>query len=485
MALTPQTAMAKVEKLYKQLVPRAREAVELNDFYEGKQPLVFASDQWKSHHGLRYKDFSDNWCEVVGNSPSERESVIGFRLPSSRSSKQSKSEKVLWDAWLRNEQDSLSSQGFLAATVARRSFCQVWGERDGKPIITWKNANQAIVEYDAETGRKRTAYLSIWDDDDDGYEYGTLYTADEVWKFRRQRLYKAGSDLILPVSVILSESGGWQPIPDGYGANHLGMVPGVEFPNRPILGRGPLSDIKGTASMQNAINLLWAYLFNAADYASMPARVVMGQEPPKIPILDENGQKVGEKQVDQKALTEGRMLWLTGQKTTIGQWDAAKLDVFTGVIENAVGHIAAQTRTPPHYLVANKGLSNLSGDALKAAETGLVQKVRQAQEFFEPRLRDVFELLALQLGEDKVADEANLGQVLWKDPENRSDAQTSDAMLKDKQTGYPFEYLLEKRGHGPSEIKRIMAMVEAEKRDPQLDAATRELGNIVNAPVGG
>lgn len=494
MALTPKTAVEKANKLYTQLVPRAVEAIELNEFYEGKQPLVFASPQWASSHKERYKDFSDNWCEVVANSPSERESVIGFRLPSSRASRQSRSEKVLWDSWLRNEQDSLSAQGFLAATVARRSFCQIWGEPDGEPIITWKPASQAIVGYDAETGRKRVSYLSIWDDEDDGYEYASLYTPEEVWKFRRQRLFKSSAtkDFVLPANVILSESGGWELLKEnGYGANHLGVVPGVEFPNRPVLGRGPLSDIKGTAAMQNAINLLWAYLFNAADFASMPARVVMGQEPPKIPILDDNGQKVGDKQVDQKSLTEGRMLWLTGQTTTIGQWDAAKLDVFTGVIENAVGHIAAQTRTPPHYLVANKGLSNLSGDALKAAETGLVQKVRQAQEFFEPRLRDVFEVLALQLGEDKIADEANLGQVLWKDPENRSDAQTSDAMLKDKQTGYPFEYLLEKRGHSPSEIKRIMAMREKEEQaalnfgvEQVLSGEPAETGEPADAVAG-
>jgi hypothetical protein len=72
----------------------------------------------------------------------------------------------------------------------------------------------------------------------------------------------------------------------------------VEFANRPMLGGEPLSDIAGTIAMQDAINLLWAYLFVAADYASMPARVVMGQEPPKMPILDENGQKIGEKPVD-------------------------------------------------------------------------------------------------------------------------------------------------------------------------------------------
>ena len=45
---------------------------------------------------------------------------------------------------------------------------------------------------------------------------------------------------------------------------------------------------------------------------------------------------------------------------------------FTKAIEMFVLHLAAQTRTPPHYLLAR--MANASGDALKAAEAGLVSK---------------------------------------------------------------------------------------------------------------
>ncbi len=239
-----------------------------------------------------------------------------------------------------------------------------------------------------------------------------------------------------------------------------------------MLDGKPMSDIRGTKSMQDAINLLWAYLFSAADHASLPARVITGQEPPKVPILDSSGAKIGDKPIDLEQLERGRMLWLTGQNAKIDQWDPASLNVFTEVTEKAIGHIAAQTRTPPHYLVTNKGLANLSGDALIAAETGLVKKVEEQQLYFSAAMREVFRLMAMVRGMRRVAEQLRTAEVQWKDPAMRSDAQRADSLIKKKQVGYPMRYLLESDGHSPSEIERIMGMVRDEQAMDPLAAAT-------------
>jgi hypothetical protein len=476
-ALDATGAAAKLDSLYKKLEPQAKEAKELKGFYRGDQPLKFASDQWSEEHRDQYKDFSDNWCEVVANSNAERINAIGIKLPKKNgttSPKQTPAERALWDMWRGAEMDSLSQQGFLDSIVARRSFGYVWGQDDGTPLPGWKSAEQAYVEYDPITGIDRRYGILTWDDEDAGVEYGDLYSKTEVWRFKRAKSF-AVSGLILPASLTLT--GGWEYVTDG--PNHLGLVPLVEFGNRPLLNHGPLSDIAGAASMQDAINLLWAYLFGAADFASMPARVIMGQQPPKIPVLNAEGVKVGERVIDPKELTNGRMLWLTGEHSKIGQWDAANLKVFTEVIEQAVGHIAAQTRTPPHYLVANKGLSNLSGDALKAAETGLVSKVKQTVSYFEPRMRDMFQLLALQMGDKKAAAQSRLARIVWQDIENRSEAQQSDALLKKQQAGYPFEWLLKEQGHSPEEISEIMEL----KRQEVADKMAAGLSDLLNNPA--
>ncbi len=477
-------ALKIVDQLYAELSNRKTLAHREEAYYRGEQPLQFASTKWREYHADRYTKFSDNWCAPVANTANERLRLIGFRVDDDP--KRSDAEKALWRDWQLANMEAESSAGWLHGMVTSRSFVIVWGDSDDEPVSTWERSDQVIVGYDPQFPTRRMAALKTWCDNTD--EYATLYTADEVFKFERKytesvagrgglievppgsrgegffnRQTQAG--LYVPGGGAMS---GWTPRqPAGDDTwplrNPLGVVPVVEMPNRPMLGADPLSEISGTRAMQDAINLLWAYLFNAADFASFPARVVMGQEPPKIPILDASGQKVGEKEVDLKKLSEDRILWLTGQNTKIGQWDAAKLDVFTMVIETAVSHIAAQTRTPPHQMLLGKGLVNVSADGMKAAAEGQVMKVKEMQLFLTPPTREWFRLNALVRDDKALADKCRTGATQWKDAENHSDAQLSDALVKLGTIGFPFEWLAEKYGLGETELTRVMAM-----RDRQL-----------------
>lgn len=484
--LTPEEAADKLNYLEITRTSRAQEAVELKQYFRGEQPLKYASPEWAAEHQAKFRDFSDNWCEVVANANAERINLIGFRLPESYGEKDdsgmSEAEKLLWDAWRRAGMEEGMQQGTLESVVARRSYLYVWGEAvGGEPIVAFKEAGSCIIQYDPVRQVDPIYGVVTWDDLDTQRQYAHLYTKTQVFQFWRQRLRLNTPGLLLADGNV-TLAGGWIFDTDASGDNHLGMVPLVEFPNRPQLGHGPLSDIAGVRAMQDAINLLWAYLFVAADYASMPARVIMGQAPPKIPLLDANGNNVGSQPIDVEALARGRMLWLTGEKTSVGQWDAAKLDVFTDVVEHAVGHIAAQTRTPPHYLVSNKGLSNLSGDAITNAEAGLVSKVKQTISYLNRPVREAFRLIALQLGERDLAEACRVGTPAWADPANRSDAQAADAMLKRKTVGYPFQYLLQEAGKSPVEISEIMEMKEAETQ-MNMAAGIADLINAPNQPV--
>lgn len=495
MALTLEQAQARTQKLYDQLSNRRGPIQKAEEYYRGKQRLRFASDKWQEYHAERYKDFCDNWCAPVANSPSERLRIDGFRLDEDPTV--TDVEKALWRDWQANDMEAQSSQGFLHSIIGARSYVLVWGDEDDNPIATWERGDQVVVGYDVERPGRRLAALKTWVDENT--EFATLYTDDEVWKWQRPYLetsaaygptpptagtfFETTSGLVVPVT----DRSGWKPregVETNPMPNPLGVVPVVEFPNRPMLGAEPLSDISGTMAMQDAINLLWAYLFTSADFASMPARVVMGQEPPKIPILDESGNKVGEKQVDLKKLAQDRILWLTGEHTKIGQWDAAKLDVFTGVVETGVTHVAAQTRTPPHYLILGKGMVNVNAEGMKAAEIGLVMKVGEEQLFFGPAAREVFKLFALVRNQKAVAERARFGVVQWKDAENRSEAQLVDALQKLSAIGFPFQWIAERYGLSQTEVLRLLAMKKSEaEQDPMAEIARQVAGGGTTVPA--
>jgi hypothetical protein len=470
-------AVRMVNRLYARLNGRRLGFQLSEDFYAGKQPLTFATDEWKAANASRYSDFSDNWARPVVDAEAERIRHTGIKLGSSFG----KGAEELWEQWLLNEMEMQSSQGFVATLTTSRSYVIVWGDPGtDEPVVTWEHGTEVEIEYDWSGSRKRLAALKTWADDKN--EYATLYEPEWVWKFERPRVRETqerDSQATQAKVTVDSEGEGWIPregLAEAWPLrNPMGVVPVVEIPNRPILKGDPISEIAGVIPMQNAINLLWAYLFLAADYASMPARVVLGQAPPKTPILDANGLHIGDRPVEMKDLNEKRFLFLSGTDSKIDSWEAARLDVFTGVIEKAVGHIAAQTRTPPTYLVTTTGMSNVNGEGLKASEIGLVKKTLEFQTFATPAIREVYRLIALAKGDDALAKAARLATITWANPEIRSEAQLADALLKKKQMGYPLEYLMELDGMDPVDIKRVLAMREDELNDPQIAAAMRGL----------
>ncbi|MCW2496409.1 phage portal protein [Jatrophihabitans sp.] len=484
---TAKEALAWVDKLHSVLSKRKLEIEKAFEYFEGDQPLAYASPQWKQFHADRYKGFSDNWCGVVGRVPVDRQEIIGFRL-GTPTDVVTDDEKQLWADWNRNELGAQSNQGFLSSTIAKRSAVLVWGDDNDEPEVTWEHPSQVVVAYAPANQRVRLAALKVWTEAD--VQYATLYLPNEVWKWQRGTfgmVTNGRTEGGLYVAGDYAGGGGWVPrevvnevwpLP-----NPLGVVPIVEWTNRPMLGGEPISDIQGTMAMQDAINMLWAYLFTAADHASMPARVVLGAEPPKIPILDEQGQIIGSKPAKLEDLANGRLLFLpgaAGNKATIDQWDAAKLDVFTGVVKPAIGHVAAQTSTPGYYLLTNEAFANLNGDALTAADVPLVDKVNNQRLHFNPASKETAALMALVRGRKDLAASIRASDgnrfTQWKNAAMHSPSQIADAATKDKSIGMSLRTVLERRyGMTEPEIDREFDRIRAEQADPfaLLDVGTR------------
>ncbi|MEV8552569.1 phage portal protein [Streptomyces glaucescens] len=474
-------ALRLVDLLEAELLRRRGEIDRHNAYYRGAQPLKFASREFAKFHGDRYRDFSDNWVQVVADSPVERLTVTGFQAAG-----EERADPDLWRVWQVNGLDADSQLGFLGSVIGGRSFALVWGDPDDEetPVVTFEDASQCIVAYEPGSRRRRRAGLKRWQDG--GYDYATLFLSEEVWKFQRPQLGQR--DKSPQESDVDEELRRWQPreMDDEPNPqpNPMGVVPLVELPNKPMLVADPISDVAGVVAMQDAINLLWAQMFTASDYASFPQRVVMGAERPMIPKLNAAGEIIGKQPVDLERFAVERVLWITGKDAKIAEWQAANLAAYTQIIEVAVGHLAAQTRTPQHYLIGK--MANLSGDALLAAETGLVKRVDEKKLWYGQALREVARLILLARGEDDKAQAMRAGAVLWADSESRSYAQLADALVKLKDLGFPFEWLALRYGLTPTEVADVVAMREREaEMDPVAAAASVLSGRTSVEPGGG
>lgn len=464
-AVPIETVLATLNALYRELVERRPAIRKADNYYRGKQSLAFASPEFRKFFGDRYTNFADNWVAIVADAPTERLEVTGFRPYVERG--QADPDSRLWRLWMQSEADAESDMAFLESILASRSFALVWRDSDEvDPRITFESPSQAIVGYHPGT-RSRRSGLKSWVDG--STEYATVYMPDDVYKFERD--YPATNEMTdadgVPIdqnfgndeSTNITSFGGWRerrvdnepwPLP-----NPLGEVPLVELPNRPRLNGPPESDISNVIVSQDAVNLMWAYLLNTADFASFPSRVVLGQERPTEPVMDASGEPTGNtREVPLERFMTGRVYWLDDEHAKIDQWPAADLSLFTKVIEVQVSHIASQTRTPHHYLIGK--MANLSAEALKAAETGLVKRTEEKTKALGRALREVMRLVALADGRPQLAADMAMGTVEWADVESRSISQLADALAKDKANGFPFRWIAAQRGLTPPEIDQVM-----------------------------
>ncbi|MFE6426749.1 phage portal protein [Streptomyces rochei] len=416
-----------IRKLRARLDAREGKVKEWNSLYEGERPLKYASPEFSEQTGGLFDDFSDNWCKTVPDTLRERLAVVDFE------GEDGTSDKEAMKAWKRTRADVEVGLAILDALVTARSHAMVWNP-NGQSDITFIPAGQAIVDYVPGTRGVRRAGLRVWSDG--SHEFATLFvratSTSPAFVYRRQRTVNGGDWAARTIGLRTSEQTDF--------VNPMGEVPMVEIANRARLHGKPQSEIAPVAPLQDGVNTLWAHLFTAADFAALPQRVVLGMDRPTRDIVDpETGDIIDVEDVPLGQYSKDRLLWLSKIGASIGQFAAADLNAYLQVISQCVRHIAAQTRTPPQYLLGE--MANIAADALESAESGLVAKAMDKQLHFGADLREVMRLEALASGDAARAASLSMGRVVWRDAQFRSVAQYADALTKYKAIGVPDEAL--------------------------------------------
>lgn len=459
MPMTPEQWLRLLEQ---RLVARQTAMQQMDDYYTGEHPLPFVTrahaEKVRNEFRDLLKDSRSNFAELVVDAVAERLKVEGFRLSASSDEA---ADKDSWSTWQANGMDAESQVAFVESLVKGVSYVSVWApERaGGYASMAVEDPLQTIVAYEPGSGfRRRAAALKVWRDDVSGVDRANVYLPAGVYKFEAAGA-EIGGATAAPVaakgqsfgeptgSARMSGATGsaprWKPLETGsFVSNRVGVVPIVPLRNRPrLLGEGR-SELENVCRIQNQVNAFVFLLAVAGYFGAHRQRWAAG-----IPLYDDDNKPLD---VFDAAIDR---LWASeNPDARFGDFDQTSLDGYIKAIEQKVAHIAITTRTPKHYLLPEG--QEPSGDAIKSAEAGLVKKVQARQLTFGEGLEEALRLARRFEGK---GDTPSDSEVVWADPQIRTEAEVTDATLKKFQGRLiTWEQACRDMGYSPQAIARML-----------------------------
>lgn len=417
-------ALKHVLRLCPKLDSQAKRIGKLERYYNGDHPIpqeVIDNKVTESYKKLLSMAQS-NWPELVVDSVEERLEVQAISFTTKAASEEA------WNIWQANGLDADAGMAHQAALIGGRAYAIVWLEND-EPTITLDHGSCVYVEYVDGSQRNVGRAIRRWTDGTRFYV--TLYDASGTYKFQAK-----------------TESS--NP-PSGQSSWERRTVPGEDWPLPARNGKPPVFEIavnrslstdhakrargefESALAMIDRLNYTMFSLLAAMTWSGFPLRVLTGQPIDFKERKDENGDPVldddGEPVVDIKPpfdVANDRVVQFDSENAKLQQFQEAQLTNYLKTIEMEVKHFAAVTKTPAHYLLGE--MVNLSADAIRAAEAGLISKVHRHQrslgEGWEAVLRYALDLKGVEGGDDAKV------EIKWRDPESRSLAERADAASK-------------------------------------------------------
>jgi hypothetical protein len=451
-------------RLMHRLEARAAEMQVFDDYYEGHQPLAFASDKFREAFGSRFRAFSSNFMALVVDGTRERLEIQGFRF------KDPKGDKDLWDIWQENDLDAGSQLAHTESLVKGTAYALV-EPNGGTPQITVEDPLDCIVEHGPKNRRERVAALKRWVDPD-GHLIIFVYLPEAIYKYRSDKPWPTpipgwpAPSIMADVQTQLSDWGGLSryevPGEDWPLLNPLGVIPIIALPNRPRLKKGGSSEIAAVMSNQDAVNKYRADALVAAEFVAVPQRYAINLD------LERDPDTGRPKEPFQSGTSR---LWVVPppdpdnpdpQPVQLGQFAAADLTPYLKAIQTEVGHIASISRTPYYYLLGEPQSIPPSGESLKSSEAGLVKKIGATSIHLGEGWEETMRVALLAMDDSRA--ELRTAATIWADPETRNEAARTESIIRQYEARViDLETAQEMLGYSPEQIAR---MSEALRKAP-------------------
>lgn len=444
-----------ISQLEPKLKARRKHMETMEAYYRGDHPLPFLT---KAHEAKMIGEFRGlledskaNFMRLVIDACEERMQVEGFRLSAESSEL---SDEETWKIWQANNMDAESQTAFTEMMVKGVSYLSVWeaDKPDDYPLIAIEDPLQTIVGYEPGSNfRRRAAALKVWCDEFTGDRRANVYLPQGIYKFRASDSQLEHDHQVAANGSLEKAKARWEPLeaPNDFVYNPVGIVPIVPLRNRPRLlceGESELSDL---TAIQDSINAFLFLLALGGYFGAHKQRWATG-----VKLFEnQDGQPVEPFDVAIDKLWIAERDEESDVEPKFGEFDQTNLEGYISAIDQKTQHIAVVSRTPRHYLLPEG--QEPSGDSIRSAEAGLVKKTHRKNRTTGEGLEEALKLARRFQGKGDTPVDS---EIVWKDPETRTVAETTDAAIKRYSGGLiPLDVALEDMGYSQTQIRRIMA----------------------------
>lgn len=461
--------LADISDALESLASRQNRYGKYRDYYAGKHPLNFSTDQWHNAFGSLFRQLAYNRARPVVDAYANRLAVTGWETPGSDDPDTDTLGIAAVAVWERTRMPKRQGELWTESLRSGDAYLIVWPGEDGAARIDINRGHLIEPTYDDEYPERLLHAVKCWrlhHGPDKGKWRVNCYDAEVITRWITNR---AADERPKDSRTLV-------PYEDDAGpeiVNEWGTVPVFPFGNNADTGMVGTSELVDVIPLQDGVNKSVADMLIAGEFVAFPQRWVVGAAPERNPYTNEEEEQF-------KAAVD-RVWAVSETDAKFGQFDPADMTQYITAQEAWDKKISHVSGVPIHWLGMTGDFP--SGEALKTAEGPFVAKLKDRQVAFGAALSDAM-TFALRI--DRVIGDGGAEFVvpIWQAAETRSDLEALQQAALKSSLGIPQEQIWAELGYSQDEVARFTALKQAEaERQAEMFAQQFDRGG--NAPFGG